>query len=391
MPYIVTQNNFTQAEASLITTLRSFFGLGAKLLTLWFIKKLDVRRSVTIACLFSAAAFWLYSAASGHIGYYLAASVSGIAYGLGSMIPASIILNRWFKDKLALSIGICAASTGIASMVSPTLITIMVERFSLSAAFLIVSVFTLAVSFLIYALVRNDPSDKGLTPYVNAAARSEKTERIDYVKPAFKELSKWNNRIINAAPMLIGAIALTSTGVFSLHFVKSGFSSMTAATAISIYGLTMLLGKIIYGIITDVIGSYYSNFLFIGFLVTGFLLCCFIEGSTICLFVSIALIGAGLSLSTVGISVWAADLAAPEKYDRTVRRFQVVYALGGLLFAPCAGILADLYGSYSPVFAILGLMAFVTFIVIRTVYRSKMTPKVRRPPGFLKLARKDAR
>ena len=42
--------------------------------------------------------------------------------------------------------------------------------------------------------------------------------------------------------------------------------------------------------------------------------------------------GLGTSLGTVGISVWSIELAPRGKETRTIKNFQVCYALGGFIF-----------------------------------------------------------
>ena len=49
--------------------------------------------------------------------------------------------------------------------------------------------------------------------------------------------------------------------------------------------------------------------------------------------VNVLCLGLGYPIATMGPSVWSNDLAAPEQYPVVVRRLQVIYAGGALLFA----------------------------------------------------------
>ena len=53
------------------------------------------------------------------------------------------------------------------------------------------------------------------------------------------------------------------------------------------------------------------------------------------------------------ISVWAGDMASPDRFPVVVRRLQVIYAGGALAFASVPGILADRFGgSYIPAYVL---------------------------------------
>ena len=80
--------------------------------------------------------------------------------------------------------------------------------------------------------------------------------------------------------------------------------------------------------------------------------------------------GLGLPLGTVALTAWAGDLASPEKYDETIRRFQVGYSAGGLVFSTLPGILADRFGgSYVPAYIFFTACAVFTVFAIQRTYR----------------------
>lgn len=72
---------------------------------------------------------------------------------------------------------------------------------------------------------------------------------------------------------------------------------------------------------------------------------------------------------TAGTAVWASDLNE-EHYERTVQTFQVAYVLGNLVGMPVPGIVADLAGSYVPVFAAYALLMVGAFAVLQLRYRA---------------------
>ena len=88
------------------------------------------------------------------------------------------------------------------------------------------------------------------------------------------------------------------------------------------------------------------------------------------LFLAMCTYGAGLALTTVGLTAWAGDLSAPEQYDETVRRFQLGYAAGGLIFSSLPGILADhFHGSYLPAYLFFTVCTVFVVASIQWTYR----------------------
>ena len=86
--------------------------------------------------------------------------------------------------------------------------------------------------------------------------------------------------------------------------------------------------------------------------------------------VTVACLGVGYPIATIGPSVWAGDMASPDNYPKVVRRLQVVYAGGALLFASVPGILADRAGgSYIPAYILFSCFLALTLLFIALAYR----------------------
>ena len=86
---------------------------------------------------------------------------------------------------------------------------------------------------------------------------------------------------------------------------------------------------------------------------------------------SMLILGIGFPISTIGPSVWAADLAEPEAFAKVIRRSQVFYAGGAFAFSSMPGILADHFGSYAYAYRTFAVMAVVMLIALVAAYRMK--------------------
>ena len=164
LPYIMAERGLTHAQTSSLVTLRCLVAFVAMLLIGGYYRKVSLRVGTGLAVCCAGLAFWLYSAAETYPLFCVGAAVSGISYGLGSMIPVSILINRWFDQHRALALSICASGSGIATIVLPPVTTHLVERFSMSAAFRMEGAAILVCAGVVLLVLRNDPREKGLRP-----------------------------------------------------------------------------------------------------------------------------------------------------------------------------------------------------------------------------------
>ena len=134
-PYILAQNGFTNTQTSMITTACSVTFLLCMFVANAYYEKLGYRVGLTLAVLLGAGSFVLFAEAKTLWSYYLAGMLAGVSYGLGAMLPASILMLRWFSSHRGTAIGICAAGTGVSAVVFSLILSALIERFSLRVCF----------------------------------------------------------------------------------------------------------------------------------------------------------------------------------------------------------------------------------------------------------------
>ena len=83
----------------------------------------------------------------------------------------------------------------------------------------------------------------------------------------------------------------------------------------------------------------------------------------------LCLFGFGAPLTTVGLSVWAADFSCAERRAQSVQRFQLCYAISGLAFSFMPGMVADLTGSYAPAYVIFAPFGVFSILTVQSTYR----------------------
>lgn len=366
-PYIVEHNGFTNVQVSMLTTLRNLFSVLAKLIVAGFYARIGIRRGITLAGLCTATGFFLYAVGSGNVLFYYGAAVlTGISNGLGTMIPVSILINRWFRSRRTLALSICASGTAMATFVCPTLVTWLVETRSLPTAFAAEAAVVFVCILLIALLVREQPEEKGVGIYDTGERTKSAKTSIAGTRPAPLFYG-----LMLVGCFMVGGLTLAFPSYNTLYYREVGFDSSEIALVLTFGGITLLLGKWIYGFANDWLGSYRTNILFTLAIILGTALGCILTKERILLLLlSNALWTIGFALATVGISVWASNLSDEANYVKTLRNFQLSYTLGGLSFSSLPGILADLTGSYYPTRLVSVAMACVTLFCVQSTYMS---------------------
>lgn len=368
LPYIMSEHGFSNAQTSFLVTLRCLVSFFAMLVIGLYYKKVSLRLGTGIAAACAGAAFCLYSVAETYPAYCLGAAISGLSYGLGSMIPVSILMNRWFVRHRALALSVCASGSGIATIVLPPVTTALVEGLSMKAAFRLEGCAVFLFAAVIVLFLRNDPGEKGLKPYGweeahPAEAREEEGSHSFSLTPR-----GW--ALMAGVSLCMGALGNPGFSHLSVLYTSEGFDPMVVAVIISATGVMITLGKLIYGEVTDRIGGCRSSLLFGGILLAGHILCCFAftQSLAVCA-VTVLCLGIGYPIATMGPSVWANDMCSADHYPTVIRRLQVIYAGGALVFASVPGILADWLHGYIPAYILFSAFLAMALVCIALAYR----------------------
>ena len=365
LPYIEARG-LNASAGSMILSVRCFFSLVGMLLVPAFYRRLSHRMGMTLTCVMAAAAFLIYSVASTAFLYYTAAAMAGLAYGLGSLIPVSLVLNRWFKTNRGFAMGLCTAGTGISTICFPPLITWITETYNLQISFLLESVFILGCALLIWFVLRDTPEETGREPYRKGPETAKTKAANNY------NLSGIRWPLMITAILMLGGVSTAAPGHFPVLFTSEGYSVYAASAAVSVFGVTLALGKLVYGKVADRLGGFRPSVGFLVFLAAGCFFSCVGRGdSVIPIFLAAFLMGFGFPLATVGLSVLSGDFADKDHYLSTLKWFQIAYAGGGMLFSSLPGLLFEKFGNYIISYDLFLCMTVFIIVVIATVYRHR--------------------
>lgn len=366
-PYVLEYGALSNTQGAWIITVRSLFVFWGMTTANAVADHLGLRRGCTLSLVLLALSSFLFGAVRQFPLYCLAAALVGLSYSWAGMIPASLLVSRWFHDRQALALGIISAGTGLATIVAPVPFTYLAESFSLRVSFWTEGVVILLLAAVFFLLVRDRPQEKGLSPYLT----SETADKLSQPRVAPPGLTSPRWACVLFAAFCVGAATSLGIANFGVLYSSAGYSSTTVAQLISIMGLCMMFGKVAYGQIVDHLGGRRSNYLLYALVLAGFALCFLTDaGSVPIAFSAMVLSGLGLPLSVVSPPIWARDLCADADYPRGLKWIQSFYALGIVLLGPVPGALADRMGSYVPAYVLFWGMLLLSLILLSWVYET---------------------
>lgn len=374
MPMIQEAYNLTSTQVSSFITIRNLVCFCAMFSVGLYYDKLGYRAGTTLATLFAAAAYIGFSISRTYIMFCISTAVMGLAYCFGTMIPAAILMNKWFVKNRALALSICGAGTGVAMIILPPISTGLVKAIGLSATFRAEGIFIIVTAVFVALIIRSNPEDMGLKPLGfeenppadGSGDRAENSGESPAIGQNGERLPKILWATLITASMLMGSVASVGYAHLSVLYSSAGFDSGYIAAMISGIGLLLTLGKLLFGYMTDRIGGYKTSMIFWVFLIIGDLLCCFAyAGSHIINIVAAFTLGIGYALSNLGTSVWSNDMGRGAEYTKLVRYLQIASSGGALITSNVPGILADLSGtgSYLPAY-----IMFTAFCVVSAAF-----------------------
>jgi len=367
-PYLVAMPGIGDTGGSLILSVRTLVSLLAMTVVDRYYRLLDVRRGVFLACLFTCGGFLIYSVAASLPVFFAGAVFLGLGYGLGGNVAMTYLANRWFASGIGTVVGFAAMGSGLASIVMPLIVVRVIEGWSLQAAFIVEGALAGVIGLLTFALVRNRPSDLGLQPHRGKDGKGRKAG-------SNVQASRAERMLLLAAMAMVGVFCCAAMTYLSVLATSSGFDTVFAAMLVSAAGIALTVAKFVAGELFDRLGGPLASGVMFGFALVGFALACTADLGSAALMVAAAVaMGTGLSLGSVGISIWSLDLSNPADRAKQVKNFQVAYALGGFVANTFPGIVKDLVGSYVVSYAALFVVTALAAIIILRFYRKFKKP-----------------
>ncbi len=361
---------WTRGQISLAATIIVFVSVLTQPLQGALVDRFGVRRVVLISIpIFCAAIAGLYFIPSNIFVFYVAwalVTLCGMTLWNGSY---NKVMAAWYDRKLGVAVGIIGAGQGVGAALVPVICQALVTSYGWRTAYVGLALLTLVITFLFNFLFLYDkPADKGLLPDGDGVVAQDRPPPVEEgyaFKDALKLKSFW---IIATAFFLLGTMTTAIVAHQIPMLVDAKIPPQTAVFAMTVFGIAIILGRIVAGILLD---YFYAPYVLIGFLLGPVIgLSMYAAGSSgPVVFAWAALIGLGVGaeIDVLGYLIprYCGRVAYAKLYGILLAAFQ----LGGGIGAAALGIIRTSQGAYTN-----GLWAIAVSTTLAIIVISRLGP-----------------
>lgn len=274
--------------------------------------------------------------------FYIAGGVLGVTLAFLLYLSFPTLVNRWFRTKVGVMIGICSAASGIGGVIfNPVAGWIITEhgwRWGYGSFGILI---LLVVTPLLALLLRDRPQDMGLQPYGAEESHDAGSRAADAGKGVeYRKAVKMPAFYLT----LLFAFLMMGTSTLNLfipnYVTDHGFTLEQASLTAAFVMAGVTVGKIILGYINDrncMAGVFVTTLFGIG----GLLSIIFCGGMLVPILCGAFLFGWAYAGVTVQSAMLTRTIFGNRDYARIYSIISIALAAGGALASGGWGLLAD--------------------------------------------------
>ncbi|ACO47876.1 MFS transporter [Deinococcus deserti] len=366
---------FSRAELSFSASLGLLvFGLAAPL-SGRLMDRSGPRRVATAGLVLVALSFYLSTLAQSLLALHLSwGLLSGLGTGLVGSVLGATVANRWFVRRRGLVVGLFGAATSAGQLLFIPLLTGWAQSLGWSGGTRLIGLGALVIAPLVWALLRDHPSQLGLLPDGPGQAGTpvpvNRAPDPHVMRRALRHRDFW---LLSLTFFVCGA---TSNGIIGTHFIAFcsdlGLTAGFAAGMLALMGAFNFIGTLASGYFTDrvdprlLLGAFYAfrglSLVILPFLPPGLAFTAFA-----------VLFGLDYIATVPPTTALAADIFGRENVGTVYGWVFCAHQVGAALASWLGGVSRDALGSYSAAFIAAAVLAVAAAVLVLGV-----TPSARR-------------
>jgi MFS family permease len=331
----------------------------------WAADRLGVRPVMAVGLVLLAVSFFGITRVESLSDVYVVRFLMGLGLCASGLAICVVIVSRWFVRLRGLALGLMLAGTSFGNAFFPEFFTGLIEAQGLRRAAVYAAVTPLLLLPIVLFAIREWPRDKGLEAYgeeQGATAAGSGAPALSYPE-ILRRREFW---VLGIAAFATFFAILGVSGNLILHARDLGFEPGAAARFFVPLFIMGLVGKILSGFLSDVLGRRRVWILNLALMLGGALLLATLEGSL--LFWAVTLFGLGWGGNYSLLQALAGDIFGATSLGRVMGAITVLDAGGGALGPWVTALLFERYGqSYGVAFgviaALIGLAMVMAFLL----------------------------
>jgi OFA family oxalate/formate antiporter-like MFS transporter len=285
--------------------------------------------------------------------------------------PVTALAQRWTSDKRrGTTLGFIDAGSALGAICSGAAVPLAVKAFGWGAGWMSLGSMGLLVAIINYTVIRNRPAEQSNPVSLPPESVIEPLTKI-YAK-LLRDTRFW---LFGLAYLLVSfSIIIPFTFVSTFAVEELALSYTTAASLITVIGITALAGKLLLGTLSDRVGRI-RVILFCMILIAAGSLGMAYANNAMILFIAVAVFGIGEGAIWTLYAAAASDYFSKKHTGSIVGLWTVYLGIGSLLSPIFAGWIADATDTLMWSFLLAVAAAVVALILLIPIWRQSPTPQ----------------
>jgi sugar phosphate permease len=279
------------------------------------------RRLLISGSLAAAVGTFLVGATTSFVLACTGRAVIGIATAVAWLVVLRLATHWFPSERFAMLTGLGLCFGNLGALVAQVPLRLLIEQFGWREVVMASASVILVVGLLAWALVRNDPAERGFQSFAPPELQAQKHERIASLAAGVRRIFAYRNTwlIFFAQGGMVGPI-MTFTGLWGAPFLKArfGLPTTTAAAVCSVMIICWALASPICGHLSDKVGR--RKPIYVGGAMVsaiGWLVMYYLNGLTLSAFVAVAAL-VSLATGSVIIGFAHGKESVPIKYSGAI-------------------------------------------------------------------------
>jgi sugar phosphate permease len=288
--------------------------------------------------------------------------ITGMGNG-GSYIPVMALPAAWFVTrKRGLATGIATVGTGTGLSLAGIILPYFIVSYGHEGwryAWYVMGILVFAGSFIVYALERNSPEEKGLFIYGSAEDDKCSQRGSQGGRQGVSFLSAWRDVIkereiwkLGSVYFMYGFSYIIYLTFFIAYLTKEiGLSQKNAGGIFAVLGLCSIFSGVLWGSISDLVGRRFGSMYAYSILALSYLIFAFwndLPG----LYISCIIYGFTISSIPVILAAAAGDAVGAKLAPAGLGCITLIFGIGQAIGPAVAGYIKDSTGSFTGAFAL---------------------------------------